>query len=968
MAKLLTRSVRVLLAASLTSSALVVAGAAGSASASGGSVTGRVFRDLNADGVRQSAEVGVAGVAVSAYGESADALESTTTGPDGSYSLTVTDATVTDVRVEFELPQGSFLRPGVQLTNGATNVQFVPMNSIDVNWAVQNPSDYCGNINDTKLVTNCWKWGDQQSTRKALGTWEYDTHDGQVFPGQPPANLGADFHNLAFVSEAAANQIGTTYGLGYNRATATLFAGSFYRRFAGLHERRTGAVYSFTNPGTPNSQLAAEPWLDLDDLYGRDANGVGVSGIDLHPTEASGTTLTMSNPPTPAQLGWLHDSASWPVVAKTSLGDIEVTEDNKHLFIVNLHDRHLYRASANTRPTSSDDIARTPIVTAPNCNADDSRPFGLGFNDGVGYIGIVCSAESTFAAIPNTAALYAAVDAAEGNFGGRSPQAQAAWAAFRTAIKPALDQLRAYVFTFDPNTMPADASGFDLALDIDLTHTRTAASEQWLPWTDDFTMTIMKEQNVYEQRWHEPVLASIAFDSDKMFIGLRNRFGDRTSFHGGHPDPTYMEDYGNGPTPRPEYNQTYGARGAVLVACKPAGGWQLESDGRCGTDFGSMENFGPGGGQFYGRSSELSMGALVHATGAPEIVTTMMDPVTEFSNGTAKFFAEGIIPGTVGGPRVSDASFSIYYTPNVSNTETFGKSNGLGDLALLCDGAPVQIGNRAWLDANDNKRQDPTEPGVPNLKVDLISSNGTTVATTTTDADGNYLFTSLTTPELKMSNPNHVGLRLRVARTSYEAALPAGFGPIGTAAGASNLNDSDFTGFYTTEATTSPLPLDPGNPVHHNLDLGFGPGPDPIVPRFAISGSVWDDENANAIRDAIEADGTLIVELLDENDLVVAWSANTNAYRFQGLEAGTYTVRFRGLTALQLWSNCNVGGDPTIDSDACNRSGPVATTNPLTLDDTLPAVEPSDDAPQADHILRSIDAGYFTPGPRNGTT
>jgi SdrD B-like domain len=53
---------------------------------------------------------------------------------------------------------------------------------------------------------------------------------------------------------------------------------------------------------------------------------------------------------------------------------------------------------------------------------------------------------------------------------------------------------------------------------------------------------------------------------------------------------------------------------------------------------------------------------------------------------------------------------------------------------------PSSIGNKVWLDNNKNGVYDPNEPGVSGVTVTLYDANGKTVATTVTDALGNYLF------------------------------------------------------------------------------------------------------------------------------------------------------------------------------------------------------------------------------------
>jgi SdrD B-like domain len=959
-----SRPKNLLLAASLIATSAIVTGFTSAASAATGTVTGTVFRDMNADGTRQAKENGAAGIVVEIFDAGDAPIATATTIADGTYSATVPAAVGTEVRVEFSIPTGSFLKPGVSLANGATDVQFVAVGTIDVDWAVQNPSDYCGSIADTKLATTCWRWGDQSSSNRTLGAWDYNTFD------SPTVNLAADSHNLALSSEAAANKIGTTYGLGYNRVSGRLFAGAFYRRFAAFHNRQTGAVYSVRNAGTPTSAVDAQPWVDLNTLF-----GPNTAGEDKHPTNPSGQfpPLGGSTTLTDAQAAWFHDTDSWPLVGKSSLGDIEVTEDNQFLYIVNLADRKLYRASATTRPTTAADVKRVAIPTAPNCAADDSRPFGLGFHEGVGYVGVVCSAESTMLAIGQPAIdAYAAVDRAEGR--GTPAEVAAAYANFRAVIAPALAQLHAYVFAFDATIMPTTTAGFAQVLDIDLNYERSSNRESWVPWTDNFTMTLLPSQNLWEQRWNEPVLASLAFEGDTMFIGLRNRMGDRTSYPSGHPDATYVRVHSSGyREAHPAFNHEYGTRGGILRACGGTSAWHLESNGTCDGAIGNQWTPGPGGHLFFGRSSELSMGAIVHAPGAAEVVSTQMDPTTEYSNGTTMYLAGSLRAGSGMDTRLANTSFTVYRTPATdgSTGDTFGKSNGLGDLEVLCDGSPVEIGDRVWKDDNDNGRQDPGERGIAGVPVDLINARGTVIKTVITDANGTYRFSATETPELSTRNPAHIGLALRIKTNS--PAIPAGLLPKEKAAGNSDRNDSDFAAYFPgrNEARSAPLQLDTGGPADHDIDFGFGATGVAPTTLYAISGDVWDDANANAIHDGPDTRGELVVELLDRSGNVIRTTGvPVRNYEFDTLTDTTYTIRFSSRPELSLWSNCHFVADTSIDFDSCysDAADPTtALTDVITLDTTLP-VPTAAERLVADHVLRHVDAGYYRPGPRIGTT
>ncbi len=110
---------------------------------------------------------------------------------------------------------------------------------------------------------------------------------------------------------------------------------------------------------------------------------------------------------------------------------------------------------------------------------------------------------------------------------------------------------------------------------------------------------------------------------------------------------------------------------------------------------------------------------------------------------------------------------------------------------------PGTVGDRVWLDGNGNGVQDPTEPGTNGVTVTLLSDTDgdgqyeTTVATTTTSGDGNYVFTA-------------------VAPGAYRvvATPPAGFdvtttAPVVTVVPGANVDTADVG-----LATTPPEPYD----------------------------------------------------------------------------------------------------------------------------------------------------------------
>ncbi|MCU0784642.1 MAG: carboxypeptidase regulatory-like domain-containing protein [Verrucomicrobia bacterium] len=95
-------------------------------------------------------------------------------------------------------------------------------------------------------------------------------------------------------------------------------------------------------------------------------------------------------------------------------------------------------------------------------------------------------------------------------------------------------------------------------------------------------------------------------------------------------------------------------------------------------------------------------------------------------------------------------------------------------LTLPLPPQPAAIGDFVWLDQNNNGIQDPNEPGVPGVTVQLMNCAGTVLATTTTDANGYYLFPQLT--------PGDYNVRF---------VLPAGYVFSPRDQGADDAKDSD---------------------------------------------------------------------------------------------------------------------------------------------------------------------------------
>ena len=105
----------------------------------------------------------------------------------------------------------------------------------------------------------------------------------------------------------------------------------------------------------------------------------------------------------------------------------------------------------------------------------------------------------------------------------------------------------------------------------------------------------------------------------------------------------------------------------------------------------------------------------------------------------------------VNGARVR--GFQLYVGGSFRTSGDYlNKANGMGDLEVMTEAAPVELGNVVWRDANNNGLQDPGEPGIagvtvslfrPGIGADCVASNADDaqpVAKAVTDAKGEYYF------------------------------------------------------------------------------------------------------------------------------------------------------------------------------------------------------------------------------------
>ena len=717
-------------------------------------ISGTVFRDFNANGVQNTpstgvaaGEVGVPNITIRAY-DADDAVasptSSATTSANGSYTLSGLVAG-TSYRIEFIVPD-AYDYSGPVGNHNQSSVRFINYTATlsGVNFGINFPENYCQTLNPnlmfTRMVNGNPTGGGSSGTTEALITAPYNS-TGQT----PPFNI-----------DALQSEIGSTWGVSYNRSTKKFYTAAVIRRHAGLGPNGLGAIYvtDYNGAGTPTSLL-----IDIDPI-----SDVG----DLPDNATRGLPANVGDPS--------QDLAALSRVAKQGIGDIDLSEDNNFLYAVNLNKRNIVKIDlTNYNLTGAlPSAANVSEITIPSisCNNGVLRPWALKYYKGMLYLGMVCTGEL-----------------AEG-----TP-----------------NDLYAYVYKFDGTTW---SNAMSSNLQLNYAKESDTEFEVWSDNPSDFTDYSPGAPFFHDIFLNQqPIVSDIEFDvNGDMIIG----FIDRTGIQWGPSQPVI-----SGLDPAATFTNVI-LYSEVLRASKNAINWTWENNGVAGslTGCGSAGS-GPGGREFYCGDAfpnhpETSQGGLALLAGTGEVVMTAQDPVRVTSSGI-RFMSN------TNGSTTDQAEFVEGFR------EDFAKAQAMGDIELMCDPAPIEIGNRVWNDTDQDGVQDPGEAAIAGVSVQLVKS-GTVIATAMTNSEGNYYFSSAsgTTSGNAIYNitqltPN-MTYTVRIPNATGQAPL-SGLSPTTANVGGSGLpdvRDSDGTLVSTNvEATilATVVPISGAN--NHTFDFGF---------------------------------------------------------------------------------------------------------------------------------------------------
>jgi hypothetical protein len=941
-------------------------------------VSGVVFKDFNFNGTQQTSgfpiEPGAFGVQVRAYNASGAQVGPTkTTDVTGAYSFTAGEvASGTAVRIEFTPTSGTFNAKAGTTANGS-DVQFVTAPSTTVNYAIAS-QDWYSNTANPYVATNGYTNGDP------LGGGTAGTNNNlYLFP----YNMGNGTPDDGGATRRLPNsQLGSVFGLAVQKTSRTLFMAAYLKRHAGFGPSGIGAIYKsvISTTGVPATASLL----------------VDVSAIGIN---VGTTPRTVALPA--ASITRNADPGVFAEVGKRGIGGIDVSDDGANLYFVNMFEKKLHRINIGNPIKASftaADVTGTWTITDPSTAGTVWHPMACKTANGKVYVGGVVAREKV-----TTHNLAADTVGARGIVFEFDP----ATGVFTEVLRFPFNYRRGfcngdYRYPFKNNWWCAwQNNGNGGAAD---------------PLQADYNANNgAYTGGVY---YPQPMMSDIEFDDDgSMILGIRDRFADQMGYQNVSDDglPTgtgfgaannffrgltsgevlragknisgssfSLENLASVTTNGVTTTTTGVATGNLVLGGSWTGATGNPMGGNYGPGWGGTAGTIPAGGPnpgtqgayFYfnhnytttGTPGTLNPGAAINAhyvksnaglallSGSNEVMHTIMDPQSiAFAQGVSKLFNSGASAGDMS-QRIQLVATTTGAPGDPTNV---GKSGGVGDLEILGDYQPIEIGNRVWTDADGDGTQDAgaAEAGINGVVVDLVSpgpdgifGNGDDVvvasATTATinGQAGAYFFSALTTADARKpagftgvgANDILPGFNYQVRIATGQAAL-TGLQLTKTDAAANSVNNIDNDG--SLSGTNAVIVFNTAG-TDHNFDFGF-------KGLAAIGDRVWRDDNKDGLQTGNEPGVAGITVTLYQNgtdgvagtadDLVIGTTV-TDAYGNYLFDNLTPTVQTNATTINQ--TSYNVGftlpanytfttsanPNPAGDNSNNTNSDPSATT------------------------------------------
>jgi len=1005
------------------------------ASETNAQISGDVFRDFNGNGTRETTtntfvEPLMPGVIVTAYNSSDVVLASYTTTTVKLVSSVPTyvgspNFTIPTSGTAYNGTKGS--NTGFVANNVAVRLEFViPMSAACLITGVYDFSSMSGKTYGTSVRFLAAPGGARTGHNFALNNPndyvagdnpKADTYVFQAlqFGGNPLAGTGDSRTQRALVKFpynragttalttpaevlATAAQVGSVYGVAYSKYAKKVFTSAFMKRHAGFGpangtaSNAPGAIY-IVNPASNSGTPAASFLFSLDQKGYPTHNATGTptfaNAYSLSSTSSASTrteTVTYATDglgvigtPADRDLGNnmidpSNDPAAFGQVGRVSLGAIELSEDGKHLFVVNLFDRKIYQFLLNsvTNPTDASYVNSWNLPNPPARSASGltgatttyatsgtindfyngvrglQRPFALKYRHGKLYIGSVTTGEGS-----------GAVSMAEDYLG-----------------NVAYTDLWSYVWELTPSTGFTSTPVLQFPLNYPKGTNTDSFDEKWRPWSNTMPAANVSVGNGGQWSLAQPMLTGIEFDVEgSMILAFRDRSGDQGGFKNQMLSSLttrtamafgdQLRAYKNPLTCtfELEYNAKEGPNSPKAATAGADGGSQSQN-----------YNQGPGGGEFYYQDGievynntptttdvryhlNTAQGGLALLPGMEEVTATYMDPLAIWSGG---------ISWMNNNDGTNKRDYQLYAGTDIGD---IGKANGLGDIELLFENPPIEIGNRVWKDTDADGIQDAGEAGIAGVLMELVNSGGTVIATVTTDTDGSWYFSSGTGTDatgikygVALTPDTDYKVRLATSGTGNDWDATANSNAGGPRTGGALVGlrltrtnkigngEADFSDSDASMVSSVPsISLTTGGygENNHTYDIGF-------AENVNLGNKVWKDTDNDGIIDAGEPVFTGVTvnlyEDLDDNGTpdgaaiaTTTTDVTTGLYLFNNLLPGTYIVGV--VTPTGFVSSSVNAEDPDTDTDDNDDNGVVTSgtetrSNPITL---VPGGEPTGD-------------------------
>lgn len=792
--------------------------AIGEAQAASGTVTGTVFNDKDSNGTNGGADVGVSGVVVSAYDSSGAQVGTATTTSNGTYSLSIASSTNSNVRVEFTTPSG--YEPSFQGANNATSIQFVTIPATNVDYAVIVPGTgaYCEANPDFGAI--CIRPG---TTSSQSSTSSSVTQSG--WKGNSTQRLTQNAHT------------GSLWGMAFDAKNQHVYASAVLRRHSGLGPRGIAGIY-VTDRTSGNVlvswDLSAAPY-----------------GLTF---SANNATFTDANRGLSNSTVFSNDVPAYANIGKVGIGDIDMSQDGQWLFVTNLYEKKIHRFAVTD--TDSDGVpelgaATSYAIPGGTCTNNTARPWGLSYNDvdNTVLIGVVCSRED------QTPSLGGGTTSVPDP--GKILKLMVATSTFSTLSDVDFDYARSVEIESSPGSRSCNTSTSNPSSD-------TCLLAKWHSWTDQFsTISTFAAQGDLEGQfncpsdgqtclfrrlwWPQPVISDIeVLPSGEIVVGVLDRFGLQMGLFNFAPIAGNTDRY------------TGWVAGDTLLLCPSSGSYIQNNADDCTPatedDAYMLRNGGLGGLQAHrevfddnvdnpnGANShqEITIGGFAYNAPTKELLMTAMDADNSWYNGGVRYL-NGDSSLSSFGQYAGGTTFNGLFDGGFGNNQywdsSFSKATSMGDVELLCDQEPVQIGNRVWIDTNENGIQDPGEPPVVGVSVYLYAATGSTgffnqLGSATTNANGEYFFSS-NLDESVYGNGDHIGgglvkgnayrIRMDWPRT-YTTGVLAGYEltqALATSTSTSLDSSVDNDATLVDEFPQISVPIVTSGANNHTYDFGF---------------------------------------------------------------------------------------------------------------------------------------------------